>query len=194
MSTGPDPAVPAGDPAAVPARPAVDDRVARVLAERARLLARPLQEPDSTAADEVVVLEVGGERYAVDLTSVERVQPVEAVTPLPGLRPPWAGLVSLRGEILPALDLAAYLGRPPVFAAGGPSTPAASAVVAHDGLRVALLSEAPLALKVRPEDRLWAPLAETTAPAGVVVGVTDDLLTILDVAAILADPALVVDD
>ena len=166
----------------------------RVLAERARLLARPLPEPDSTAADEVVVLEAGGERYAIDLTSVERVHPVEAVTPLPGLRPPWAGLVSLRGEILPALDLPSYLGRPPVFAPGGPSTPAASAIVAHGGLRVALLSEAPLALRVRPEGRLSAPLAETTAPAGVVVGVTDDLLTILDVAAILADPALVVDD
>ena len=64
-----------------------DDHVERVLAERARLLARPLQEPRRTAVDEVAVLEAGGERYAVELGSLERIQPVEAVTPVPGLRP-----------------------------------------------------------------------------------------------------------
>jgi chemotaxis signal transduction protein len=176
-----------------PAAPPVDDAVERLLAERARLLARPLQEPDSTVGDELVVLQAGGERYGVDLTSVERVHPVEAVTPLPGLRPPWAGLVSLRGEILPALDLPAYLGRPPVFAAGGPATAAASAIVAHAGLRVALLSEAAVTLAPRPPaGGLSAPLGE--GPAGVIVGVTDDLVTIVDVPSILADPALVVDD
>ena len=171
-----------------------DEDIERVLAERARLLARPLEDPDATAADEVVVLEAGGERYAIDLTSVERIHPVEAVTPLPGLRPPWAGLVSLRGEVLPALDLAAYLGRPPAFAASGPSAPAASAIVASGGLRVALLSEAPVVLAVRPRGRLTAPLGEFPAPSGVVLGVTGDLLTVLDVPTILADPALVVDD
>ncbi|HEY0397327.1 MAG TPA: chemotaxis protein CheW [Acidimicrobiia bacterium] len=175
--------------------PPVDERVERVLAERARRLARPLEEPDRDAADEVVVLEAGGERYAVDITCVERVQPVATVTPLPGLRPPWVGLVTLRGEILPALDLPSYLGRPPAFT-GRAAAPRAChcAVVAHAGLRVALLSEAPVALSVRPPGGLSTPLAESTAPAGAVVGVTDDLLTILDIATILADPALVVDD
>ena len=175
--------------------PPVDERVERVLAERARRLARPLEEPDRDAADEVVVLEAGGERYAVDITCVERVQPVATVTPLPGLRPPWVGLVTLRGEILPALDLPSYLGRPPAFT-GRAAAPRARhcAVVAHGGLRVALLSEAPVALSVRPPGGLSTPLAESTAPAGAVVGVTDDLLTILDIATILADPALVVDD
>ena len=61
-----------------------DDHVERVLAERARLLARPLEEPDRRALDDVVVLEAGGERYAIALTSVERVHPVDAVTVVPG--------------------------------------------------------------------------------------------------------------
>jgi chemotaxis signal transduction protein len=170
-----------------------DDRMERVLAERARLLARPLQEPGRPTVDEVAVLEAGGERYAVELRSVERIHPVEAVTPVPGLRPPWAGLVALRGEILPALDLPSYLGRP--LRPAGPATAAAHcAVVAHGGLRVALLSDAPVTLAARPEGGLSAPLAGSAAPAGVVLGVTDDLLTVLDVPTILADPALVVDD
>src|SRR5207248_6478722 len=167
--------------------------VERVLAERARLLARPLPEPRRTAVDEVAVLEAGGERYAIELRSVERIQPVEAVTPVPGLGPPWAGLVALRGEILPALDLPSYLGRSP-GPAGPPAGAAHCAIVAHGGLRVALLSDAPVALAARPEGGLSAPLAGTAAPPGVILGVTDDLLTVLDVATILADPALVVDD
>jgi chemotaxis signal transduction protein len=144
--------------------------VERVLAERARRLARPFEEPERPAGDEVVVLVAGGERYAVDLVRVERVHPVDAVTPLPGLGPPWRGLVSLRGELLPALDLPSYFGWTPD---PGPRPVVSCVVVVGGGLRVALVSEAPVALSVRS--------------AG-------DLVTVLDVPTILADPALVVDD
>jgi chemotaxis signal transduction protein len=170
------------------------DDVERVLAERAALLARRLSEPQHRRLDELAVLEAGGERYAVDLATLERVHPVEAVTPVPGLRPPWAGLVALRGELLPALDVPSYLGRPPGGTGAAGTGPAHSAVVAHGGLRVALLSEGPVTLMTRPQEGLSAPLAPSAAPAGAVVGVTGDLVTILDVATILADPALVVDD
>jgi chemotaxis signal transduction protein len=171
-----------------------DEHVERVLAERARLLARPLAEPNLATADEMLVLEAGGERYAVELAAVERVHPVETVTSVPGLGAPWAGLVSLRGEILPALDLPAYLGRPPSPPDAARAPAASCAVVAAGGLRVALLSDVPVALRSRPGGGLAAPFPEgNTAPAGAIVGVTDDLVTILDVPTILADPALVVD-
>ena len=181
-----------GDHAAAAGRngEGVDDTVRRVLAERAAVLARPLPEPQHRRLDELAVIEAGGERYAVDLARLERVHPVATVTPVPGLRPPWAGLVAHRGELLPALDVPAYLGRP----AGTPGAAAYSAVVAHGGLRVALLSEGPVTLMARPQSGLSAPPAPGTATAGAVVGVTGDLVTILDVATILADPALVVDD
>jgi hypothetical protein len=161
-----------------PARPEAAPPPASV--RRSPPLGRPLPDADpdaddlsvDTGAEEVLVLEAGGECYAVGLASVERVHPVEALTPLPGLGPPWAGVVSLRGEILPALDLPAYHRRPPSPSADGAHSPAAScAVVASGGLRVALLSEAPITLRV-----------------------PDDLVTILDVPTILADAALVVDD
>lgn len=170
------------------------DEVERVLAERARLLARPLPEAPSGRLDQLAVLLAGGERYAVDLASVDRVHPVAAVTPLPGLRPPWAGLVALRGELLPALDVPAYLGRASLPGPGGGPAAAYCAVVAHGGLRVALLSDQAVTLMPRPVGGLSGPLAPVPAPAGAVVGVTGDLVTILDVASILADPALLVDD
>jgi len=146
-----------------------DGHVDRILAERARLLARPLAEP-GVRGEEVVVLEGGGERDAVALTWVERVHPVEAVTPLPGLRAPWRGLISLRGELLPALDVPSYLGQ---GSPGPPGRPVGCAVVAHGGLPVAFLSDAPITLLLRGDG---------------------DLVTVLDVPTILADAALVVDD
>jgi len=150
------------DPSADPAA------VERVLAERARRLARPLPAPDLPAGDEVVVLEAGGQRYAVEAAAVERVHPLNGVTPLPGLRSPWLGVVSVRGELLPALDLPAYLGRPPA----APRPVVSGAVVGGAGWRLVLLSEAAPALVRRP-----AAGAEA-----------------VDVAGILADPALVVND
>jgi hypothetical protein len=145
--------------------------VERVLAERARLLARPLPEPDRRlTGNDVIVLESGGRRYAVDAAAVERVHPVGGVTALPGLRPPWRGLVAVRGELVPALDLPAYLGRPP---APGPAV--SCAVLAGGGWRLALLSEVPPVL--------------TPRPAAVAGGAE-----VVDVVGILADPALVVND
>ena len=129
---------------------------------------RPDAGAPGAGRDHVLILEAAGARYAVDLTSVERVHPLGHVTPLPGLRPPWAGLVCLGGEMLPALDLPSYVGK---AALAGPRRAVECAVVTHGGLRVAFLSEAPVALGPRPE-----------ADA------------VLDVAGILADPALVVDD
>jgi chemotaxis signal transduction protein len=123
-----------------------------------------------TSADQVVVLEAAGQRFGVDLRAVERVHPVESITVLPGLRPPWRGLVALRGEILPALDVGSYLGvAPPAGTTGG--GPVGGAVVAGGGRRLVLLSEAPVTLARR-------------AAGG----------TMLDVATILADPGLEVDD
>ncbi|MCA1845898.1 MAG: hypothetical protein LC792_22460 [Actinobacteria bacterium] len=96
------------------------------------------------------------------------------------------------GELLPALDVPSYLGRPAGTTAAGAGV--YCAVVAHGGLRVAFLSEEPVTLMARPEAGLSAPLAPVPTTAGAVVGVTGDLVTVLDVATILADPALVVDD
>jgi chemotaxis signal transduction protein len=127
-----------------------------------------------TGADEVVVLHAGGERYAVDVTAVDRIHTVAGVTVIPGLRPPWRGLVSLRGEILPALDLGWYLGRRPADAGRDeppPAAPVGGAVVSSGAVRIVVLSEAPVALASR-------------AAGGIA----------LDVATILADPVLVVND
>ena len=85
----------------------------QVLEERARRLARPADggpEPETTS---LLVLQVGPERYAVDVDAVREIKPLGGVTPLPGLPSFWSGLVNLRGNLVPVLDLSTYLALPP---------------------------------------------------------------------------------
>jgi purine-binding chemotaxis protein CheW len=61
---------------------------------------------------EVVVFEVDGRSYALPLEQVVEVVRMVAVTPVPEA-PPWiAGVVNLRGAMIPMIDLRPRLGLP----------------------------------------------------------------------------------
>lgn len=60
----------------------------------------------ATAADnKVVVFQVGPEEYAVDIGAVREVGAWSAPTPIPDAPPLVEGVINLRGEIIPILDL-----------------------------------------------------------------------------------------
>jgi len=59
------------------------------------------------------VVEVGGQRFAWDLTQVREIVPARAATRLPGA-PAWVlGLLNLRGTVLTVVDLATRMGLVP---------------------------------------------------------------------------------
>ena len=132
--------------------------------------ARPLEELNAAAADEVIVLEAAGTlrpRHHQRRTGPAS----ERVHARPGLRPPWAGLVTLRGDKSPALSPAGV----PRPGSGlrhrhRPAPVPVCASVARRLLRrcgprcSACPSEAPVALAVRPAGALSAPLADAMAP------------------------------
>ncbi|WP_437683484.1 chemotaxis protein CheW [Sorangium sp. So ce131] len=65
----------------------------------------------SAGALQVVVCRVEDSRVALPLDAVERAVPAAAMAPLPEA-PPWVqGLLIVRGQALPVLDVAARLGR-----------------------------------------------------------------------------------
>jgi purine-binding chemotaxis protein CheW len=182
----------APDPTPDPAQAAIE----RVLAERARLLARPDDPPPAGDVLDLVVLGLGPERYGVDLHCVQEIQPLAGLTPVPGLPSFWAGLINLRGHLYPVLDLQAYWSLPPggtapavrkviiVAATGSASSPA---------MAVAVLADDVLGLRRLPLAALGPPLAGAALQHSV-RGVTADLLTVLDLPALLADPALIVQE
>jgi purine-binding chemotaxis protein CheW len=80
--------------------------------------------------------EVADRCYGVDVSLVQEVVRVAAVTPVPLARAELVGLINLRGEILPTVDLRRVLGR----ADRGPLDPVMNVVVRTlDGIVANLL-------------------------------------------------------
>lgn len=55
-------------------------------------------------------LQVGGERWLVDLTDAGEVIPVPGITPVPLTRPWFKGVASIRGNLVGVVDFGAFLG------------------------------------------------------------------------------------
>ena len=62
-----------------------------------------------TAEVEVLVFELSGRRFAVPLAGVREVFNLGPLTPVPTAPPAVAGVTSLRGQVLPVIDLALLL-------------------------------------------------------------------------------------
>lgn len=172
--------------------PSDPERVQRILEERAQALARPLEVDEPGDLLELVVLAVGPDRYGVAADQVQEIQVLAGVTRVPGLPEFWAGVVNLHGHLYPVLNLRRYLGLPGALPGQGSKL----ALVTAAGLSVALwVDDVPEVRKV-PAATLGPSLAEASATARVtsVRGVTPDLLALIDLAALLADARLVVQD
>lgn len=59
---------------------------------------------------QALVLPIGADRYALELTEVREVVPDPVITPLPGAPRGVLGLVNVRGDVVPVLDTASFLG------------------------------------------------------------------------------------
>jgi purine-binding chemotaxis protein CheW len=167
------------------------DDITRVLEERARALARSSDE-DETSGETIgmVVLAVGEERYGVEVQDVQEIEPLDKITPIPGTPAFWTGVVNLRGSMYPVLDIERYLGLPASEPVENPKV----ALVSRGGISVGLLvDEVP---EIRPVKvaEIGPPVADGSSKAEVVRGVTPDMLSVLDLEALLSDPALVVEE
>jgi purine-binding chemotaxis protein CheW len=167
------------------------DDITRVLEERARALARSSDE-DETSGETIgmVVLAVGEERYGVEVQDVQEIEPLDKITPIPGTPAFWTGVVNLRGSMYPVLDIERYLGLP---ASEGVASPKV-ALVTRNGMSVGLLVDEVPEIRPVKVSEIGPPVADGSSKAEVVRGVTPDMLSVLDLEALLSDPALVIED
>jgi purine-binding chemotaxis protein CheW len=185
LTTAQEPAAPAVVPV-----PEIDD-ITPVLEERARALSRS-SDGDETSGETIgmVVLAVGEERYGVEVKDVQEIEPLDKLTPIPGTPAFWSGVVNLRGSMYPVLDIERYLGLP----SSEVTESSKVALVSRAGLSVGLLvDEVPEIRQVRVSE-IGPPVADGSSKAEVVRGVTPDMLSVLDLEALLGDPALVIED
>lgn len=165
------------------------DEIRRILEARARALADAgkAAEPEGETHS-LVVLAVGAERCGVDLTLVQEIDIVGVVTPVPGIPESWAGVVNLRGTVYPVLDLARHLG----FGQARRDGEARVVLVAAAGMRVGMLVDDVSEIRTVPVDDV-RPLVTEGVDADLFSGVTDDMVSLLDVQRLLSSPALVVE-
>lgn len=163
--------------------------VRRILERRARELARPLAAEEPEGVLDLVVVTLGPERYGIDIRAVREVQPLSGLTSVPGVPAWWAGVVNVRGTLYPVLDPRSRLSLP----AGQEAQARKVVLVWNDGVCVGLLvDDAPAVCRVAAGEVRPALAGTPDAMRPMVRGVTTDLLTILDVKAMLSDPSLAV--
>jgi purine-binding chemotaxis protein CheW len=171
-----------------------DDGGARqeaIFAQRAEALSRASDADAMREAHEALVFRLGEEYYAFSSEQVVEVRPLSHITPLPSAPGFVAGLVNVRGRIVPVLDL-----RPLFGLASPPDTARAIVLVSSAQGNVGVLSTD------QPKVRRLVDLGLTRLPAGTpqgldpiyVRGVTADMVVLLDAEPLLADQRVIVQD
>jgi len=166
-----------------------DHEVARVLAERARLLAHIPELNGKDESLEVVEFMLGQERYAFESSYVSEVYPLRDLTPLPCTPAFVLGIVNVRGQLLPVIDLDQFLD----LRKREETESARVIVLHHDGVRLGVLADSIVGVRSIATGRLQPSLLTLTGRrADLLKGVDGDRLAVLDAAAIISDERLIV--
>ncbi|MBN2405022.1 MAG: purine-binding chemotaxis protein CheW [Coriobacteriia bacterium] len=73
------------------------------------------QRPDASLGlvlTQVIIFLMDGQRYALPIESVQEIQQIVEFTPVPGTTPALAGMIDLRGTVVPLIALRLILGLP----------------------------------------------------------------------------------
>lgn len=168
--------------------PSPEER-ARVLKARARALAR--EPAPETAAEAVTVVEfrLAHETYGVESSYVRGVYSLKEWTPLPGLPPFVPGIVNVRGQLLPAIDLKKFFDLPDK----GPTGLGTVIILHDDHTEFGLLADAVLGVRAIPRKEVQPPVPTPTgAREAYLKGVTGEPVVLLDAQRLLSDRKLVV--
>ncbi len=164
--------------------------VQHILEERALALARQDGSADAERGEEIIIFQLGNERYGIPASFIHEVQPLKSYTRLPAA-PLWLiGLVNVRGRLLSALDIRPLLGIEPA----PPRTNAYLLILGVNGIEVSLLADT--VIEIQHATLNLAPTPSVTAGHGVawVRGVDLSLNIIIDPHLLLSDPRLIVND
>ncbi|HEX8941025.1 MAG TPA: chemotaxis protein CheW [Candidatus Limnocylindrales bacterium] len=128
---------------------------------------------------QVVVCELGGERYGLDISRVYeiiRVQPITAVPQAPAFV---EGVINLRGRVIPVVELATRFGLP-----AGERTKASRIVVAETGgVRVGLIVDGVSEVLLVPDEAVEPTPPIASSDAAYLRGIAklgEQLVTLLD--------------
>ena len=162
----------------------------QILKARAKALARPPKSLERTeAVIEVIEFGLAEERYAIPTAAVREVYPLKDLTPLPCTPPFVLGVINVRGQILPVIDIKKFFDLPQQ----GITDLHKVIIVQHEEMDLGVLADVVLGVRAVPLNALQLSLPTLTGiREGYLKGVTPERLVVLDVTRILADPRIIV--
>jgi purine-binding chemotaxis protein CheW len=161
----------------------------RILRERAGRLAAVDARVETGPMLEVLTFQLAGERYAMESSYVRQVFTLRDMTRVPCTPAFVLGIINVRGEICPVIDLKRVFGMPE----RGLTNATRAIVIRDERLELGIVADVVLQVRALPEASLQPPPATLSGVhAEFVRGVTDEALIVLDAARVLAHPSMVV--
>lgn len=142
--------------------------------------------PPEDQGDLFVIFQLGGERYGAGIDCVQEIIKPRSITEIPHSPDYLAGVINLRGRIVPVVDLRRKLRMEP--RAHTPSTRIMVAVVRD--LTLGMIVDCALAVRPIPAHRIEAapPMFSAAVDPGAISGlakIDGELVTLLDLQAVL---------
>ena len=161
---------------------------------RSRALAMAI-EPEhirkTSAMLEIVEFVIGGEKYGIESSFIKEVYPLKDFTPLPGTPAFILGIVNVRGNIIPIVDLKKFFSLPE----NGLGELNKLIIVRNENMQFAILADTVNCAKhIFKEDILPVPIAKTGIGEKYLKGITADHLILLSAENLLDDSSIVVNE
>jgi purine-binding chemotaxis protein CheW len=165
------------------------ERTQTVYTQRAARLAALAVPSGPTLEDiQVMVFQLGEERYGIELADVAEVVTAISATRVPGAPPHLGGVIAVRGEIRPVMDLRSMLEIPPTGGTSESDSPAHVLLLRLPGSQVAVLTDRVEQVRVISGDEVHVPGEQTgSAQSRYVRASTTDALMLLSTTALLAE-------
>lgn len=162
----------------------------QTLKARAQVLAqevKPARGPQDTL--EVIEFMLAYERYAVESSCVREVYPLKDLTPLPCTPAHVLGIINLRGQILPIIDVKRFFDLP----RKGLSDLNKVIVLHSEGMTFGILADRIVGVSNVTAAEIQPALATLTGVReAYLMGVTKDCMVVLDATKLLSDKKIVV--
>lgn len=168
-----------------------DESVRKILMERAKKLAVPEAGTNETGIVEVLRFQLAYQEYALEMRYVQGVILTGEITPVPGAPPFISGICAARGQIISLVDLRVLFSLQEKGL-----TDLNRVIVMTDGqITFGILSDTITGIGNIPSSLILMPDPCMTPPwKKYLKGYVGSSLIVLDAAAILTDPALIVED
>ena len=159
-----------------------------ILEARAQALAQVTQETSGEMM-QLVVFKLANETYGIATHHVREVQPLQAISPVPCTPDFVIGIINIRGAIYSVIDIRQFLGVPDQQRTEDTKV----ILVASAGLEVGVLADDILGEISIHQTEIKAPLAtRASLKEEYVQGVTKEMLSILNLEALLSDESIIV--